>query len=107
VFGLGANDCSGLSNTIDVIADMIPQTGHDADFVLFPNPAEEKITLVWDGRHPLESIGVYDLTGKCLKLEYVANPKSEFSLEGIAPQFLMIVCTDTNGEIYLRPIVKR
>mgnify|MGYP001610504454 CR=1 FL=1 len=88
---LSVSICSGINQIHDV----------DTDFIIFPNPANEKIKFITTEK--IKEVQIYDITGKLILKENFVN---EINVTSFQAGLFLIKVYFENGIVLVNKLIK-
>jgi hypothetical protein len=76
----------------------VPTITHSAnDVLLYPNPANNELNVVYDGSADIKNIGVYNIIGKLLTVYKVSGASANLNLEHIPSGIYFVRLLNSQG----------
>jgi len=69
------------------------------DIILYPNPANDELNVVYDASADIKSIAVYNIIGKVLAVYKVAGTGANLTLENIPSGIYFVRLCNSNGNV--------
>ncbi|CAN5133746.1 T9SS type A sorting domain-containing protein [soil metagenome] len=86
------------TNTIDLTLPTPEWAFSDSpEFKIFPNPFNETITIIYEGKESVTDFVLYDISGKVVKHESITGNVLEINAAGLGSGLFFYSIYDTNG----------
>jgi len=95
-----ANYTKNITFVINKVPVAVPVVSNAAaDIVLYPNPADNELNVVYGANADIKNIAVYNIIGKVLAVYKVAGSGANLNLENIPSGIYFVRLCNSNGNV--------
>jgi len=86
----------------------VQEESDELPVLLFPNPAGDEVYVALSNRDAMAQVAIREMGGRELRSQVCSSqPRLVFSLAGRPPATYNVVVTNTNGEQFFAPLIKK